>query len=157
MTDKAKNLEGKYLTFALGEEEYGIDALKVQGIMGMQTITPIPNAPHYFLGVVNVRNVVSPVISARLKLGMYEVENTPLTCLILVNLDGVSAGMVVDEVRDVVDITVDQIEEPPAIGAYGQSEVVGLAKVGDKIKIILDINALMAEVVQYGKPDSAPE
>ncbi|MDR1611164.1 MAG: chemotaxis protein CheW [Planctomycetota bacterium] len=157
MTGKVRKLEGKYLTFALGDEEYGIEALKVQGIMGMQTITPIPNVPRFFLGVVNVRNAVSPVISARLRMGMPEIDYTPLTCLILVNLGESSAGMVVDEVRDVVDIVAGQIEEPPNMTSSGQNEVIGLAKVGEKIKILLDVEAVLADVVKLsGMAADAP-
>lgn len=139
--------DGKYLTFALGDEEYGIDALKVQGILKLQPITPMPQAPHYVKGVTTVRGKVAPIISARLKLGMYEVENTSATCIILVSVKNTWAGMIVDTVRDVVDITEDQIEDPPQIGASGDDEVIGIAKVGKTVKILLDIEKTMAGVI----------
>lgn len=151
-----RKLDGKYLTFVLGDEEYGFDALKVEGILSQQGITPIPNAPHYFKGVTTVRGKVVPIVSARLKLGMYEVEDTPETCIILVTLsDSASAGLIVDTVRDVIDIADAEIEEPPSLGGYGGSEVIGLAKSGEKVKILLDVKNLLAEVVEYANSRSA--
>lgn len=146
-----KKREGKYLTFALGDEEYGIDALKVQGILGMQPITPMPQAPHYVKGVTTVRGKVAPIISARLKLGMYEVDYTPATCIILVAVKNTWAGMIVDTVRDVIDITEDQIEDPPQIGGGGDDEVIGLAKIGKNVKILLDIERTMSDVLYTGE------
>lgn len=156
MTSEAgKKLEGKYLTFVLGDEEYGFDALRVEGILSLQSITPIPNAPHYVKGVTTVRGRVAPIISARAKLGMYEVDATPETCIILVTLSGNAwAGMIVDTVRDVIDIPADAIEEPPSMGNYSGSEVIGLAKSGDKVKILIDIEALMADVVSLGRDEA---
>jgi Chemotaxis signal transduction protein len=146
-----KKLEGKYLTFVLGDEEYGIDALKVGGILSLQPITPIPQTPHYFKGVITVRGKVAPVISARLKLGMYEVEDTPETCIILVTLKNAWAGMIVDTVRDVIDIKGEEIEPPPAMGGFDEREVIGLAKSGDKVKILIDIDETLSEVSNYAQ------
>ncbi len=149
-----KKLEGKYLTFVLGNEEYGFDALKVEGILSLQPITTIPNAPHYVKGVTTVRGRVAPIISARAKLGMCEVEATPETCIILVSLSGKAwAGMIVDTVRDVIDIAADAIEEPPSMSSYGGSEVIGLAKSGDRVKILIDIEAVLADVVNFARDD----
>ncbi len=142
-----KKREGKYLTFALGDEEYGIDALKVQGILGMQPITPMPQAPHYVKGVTTVRGKVAPIISARLKLGMYEVDYTPETCIILVSLHSSWAGLIVDTVRDVIDIWENQIEDAPKIGNQGDDEVIGLAKIDKSVKILLDIEKTLSDVL----------
>ncbi len=147
MTASPKKREGKYLTFALGEEEYGIDALKVQGILSIQPITPIPNVPHYVKGVTTVRGKVAPIISARLKLGMGEVEYTPATCIILVSLQTSWAGLIVDTVRDVIDIWEKQIEDPPQMSQYSDDEVIGLAKIGQTVKILLDIDKTLADVL----------
>jgi purine-binding chemotaxis protein CheW len=152
MTASANKKEGKYLTFALGEEEYGIDALKVQGILSIQPITPIPNAPHYVKGVTTVRGKVAPIISARLKLGMSEVEYTPATCIILVTLRTSWAGLIVDTVRDVIDIWEKQIEDPPQMSQYSDDEIIGLAKIGKTVKILLDIDKTLADVL----PDDVP-
>ncbi len=145
-----KKREGKYLTFALGEEEYGIDALKVQGILGMQPITPMPQAPSYVKGVTTVRGKVAPIISARLKLGMYEVDYTSETCIILVTLRHSWAGLIVDTVRDVIDIWDNQIEDAPKMGSgysANDDEVIGLAKIGKSVKILLDIEKTLADVM----------
>jgi purine-binding chemotaxis protein CheW len=147
MSASTKKREGKYLTFALGDEDYGIDALKVQGILSMQPITPIPNVPHYVKGVTTVRGKVAPIISARLKLGMYEVEDTPATCIILVSLRSSWAGLIVDTVRDVIDIWENQIEDAPQMGNYTEDEVIGLAKIGKTVKILLDIDKTLADVL----------
>ncbi len=154
MTASPRKREGKYLTFALGEEEYGIDALKVQGILSIQPITPIPNVPHYVKGVTTVRGKVAPIISARLKLGMGEVEYTPATCIILVSLQTSWAGLIVDTVRDVIDIWEKQIEDPPQMSQYSDDEVIGLAKIGQTVKILLDIDKTLADVLpeDVGEP-----
>ncbi len=142
--------QAKYLTFILGDEEYGFDALKVEGILTLQPITPIPNAPHYFKGVTTVRGKVAPIISARLRLGMMEVEPTPATCIILVTLTGDAwAGLIVDTVRDVVDINNADIEPPPPVAGGGRSEVIGLAKTGKHVKILIDIEKMLGEVAEY--------
>lgn len=147
MSATPKKREGKYLTFALGDEEYGIDALKVQGILGMQPITPIPQAPHCVKGVTTVRGKVAPIISARARLGMYEIDYTSETCIILVTLRNSWAGMIVDTVRDVVDILESQIEDAPQMGNYSDDEVIGLAKIDKSVKILLDIEKTLAEVL----------
>ncbi len=140
-----KKREGKYLTFALGDEEYGIDALRVQGILGMQPITPMPQAPHYVKGVTTVRGKVAPIISARLKLGMMEVEYTPETCIILVTLKDTWMGLVVDTVRDVIDIWENQIEDPPQVSSSDNGEIVGIAKINKKVIILLDIDKAVGD------------
>lgn len=147
MTAGAKKREGKYLTFALGDEEYGIDALKVQGILGMQPITPMPQAPYCVKGVTTVRGKVAPIISARARLGMPEVEYTSETCIILVTLRTSWAGLIVDTVRDVIDIWENQIEDPPQMGNFSDDEVIGLAKIGKNVKILLDIEKTLSDVL----------
>lgn len=147
MSSQHGKREGKYLTFALGTEEYGIDALKVQGILGMQPITPIPQAPHYVKGVTTVRGKVAPIISARLKLGMPEIDYTSETCIILVTLKSSWAGIVVDAVKDVIDIYENQIEAPPQMGHCQDDEVIGLAKIDKNVKILLDVEKTLADVI----------
>ncbi len=147
---QTKPLAGKFLTFVLGDEEYGLDALKVESILNIQPITPIPNTPHYFKGVTTVRGQVAPIISARAKIGMPEIEDTPATCIILVRLNNGSwAGMIVDTVRDVIDIGAEEIEPPPEMGGFGNSEVIGLAKSGSKVKILIDVETILSELTAY--------
>ncbi len=120
----------------------------------MQPITPMPQAPHYVKGVTTVRGKVAPIISARLKLGMYEIDYTSETCIILVALRSSWAGLIVDTVRDVIDIWENQIEDAPKVGSHvGEDEVIGLAKIGKSVKILLDIERTLAEVM----PDEEQE
>ena len=153
-TPKQKR-EGKYLTFALGNEEYGIDALKVQGILGMQQITPMPQAPHYVKGVTTVRGKVAPIISARLKLGMYEVDYDSMTCIILVTVKNSWAGIIVDTVRDVIDILEKQVEDAPKVSGSSNEEVIGIAKLEKKVVILLDIDKTFGDVVYDSEPSGA--
>lgn len=158
MSSESATLEGKYLTFVLGDEEYGLDALKVESILSIQPITQIPNGPHYFKGVTTVRGQVAPIISARAKIGKPEIEDTPETCIILVRLNnGAWAGMIVDTVRDVIDIEESEIEPPPEMGQYGNSEVVGLAKSDGKVKILIDVEVVLADLAEYTRNNAATE
>lgn len=150
-----KKREGKYLTFALGDEEYGIDALRVQGILCMQQITPMPHAPHYVKGVTTVRGKVAPIISARLKLGMMEVDYTSETCIILVALKGTWMGLVVDTVRDVIDIWENQIEDPPQMSSSDNGDIVGIAKIDKKVIVLLDIDKAMGDAFFDADADKA--
>lgn len=150
MTSTLEALGGKYLTFVLADEEYGLDASNVESILSIQPITPIPNMPGYFKGVTTVRGQVAPIISARARFGMREIEDTPETCIILVRLaNGVWAGMTVDTVRDVIDIPGGEIEPPPAMSSFDHSEVIGLAKNGNKVKILVDVEILFAELAEF--------
>ncbi|MCL2001630.1 MAG: chemotaxis protein CheW, partial [Planctomycetes bacterium] len=117
-------------------------------ILGIQPITPMPQAPHYVKGVTTVRGKVAPIISVRMKLGMEEAEYTPETCIILVTLRNSWAGLVVDTVRDVIDIWDNQIEDAPKVSGGGSDdEIIGLAKIGKSVKILLDIEKTLAEIL----------
>src|SRR6056297_320171 len=106
-------LAGKYLTFNLGEETYGLEILKVQEIIGMQEITKVPRTPNYVKGVINLRGKVIPVVDLRLKFGMEEIETTRKTCIIVVQVtrgeSSVIMGIIVDEVSEVLEISGDEI------------------------------------------------
>ena len=135
--------ESKYLTFKLAEEEYGVEILKVREIFGMQDITTVPRMPVYMKGVINLRGKVIPVVDLRLKFGLDEIEHTEETCIIVVDV-GTEVGIIVDTVSEVLDITGDNIEPPPAMGAsVDTSFILGMGKVGDAVKILLDINRVM--------------
>ena len=116
MTDR----EGKYLTFSLAEEEYGIGILKVKEIIGMMAITTMPQAPSYVKGVINLRGKVIPVVDLRLKFGLEEMEYTDRTCIIVVeiktNTDNVLIGIVVDAVSEVLNVKAADIEDTPTFG-----------------------------------------
>jgi purine-binding chemotaxis protein CheW len=141
--------EGKYLTFALANEEYGLEILKVREIIGYIDVTAVPQTPHYVKGVVNLRGQVIPVVDLRAKFGMETTEVTDQTCIIVVEIDQAgrkcSTGIVVDRVQEVLDISGNQIEAPPQFGtAVSTDFILGMGKVGDSVKILLDIDRVLA-------------
>jgi purine-binding chemotaxis protein CheW len=135
---------GKYLTFVLAEEEYGLPIMKVLEIIGMMPVTPVPRVPDYIQGVINLRGKVIPVISLRAKLGMPEQEPTIHTCIIVVDVSGVEMGIIVDEVTEVLNIDGEQIEDPPAFGAHVDTDfMLGIAKGDQRVTILLDIAKML--------------
>jgi len=145
-----KTLEGKYLTFALAREEYGIGILTVREIIGLMPIRTVPQTPPFVKGVINLRGKVIPVVDLRLKFGMEEIEHTERTSIIVVDVGRVSSdqpmhiGIVVDYVSEVINIKADEIEAPPAFGAELNTEyILGMAKVNQSVKILLDINRIL--------------
>jgi purine-binding chemotaxis protein CheW len=142
--------EGKYLTFALAHEEYGIGILKVKEIIGMMSITTVPQTPEFVKGVINLRGKVIPVVDLRLKFGMEEIEYTERTCIIVVEIAGASSavlmGIVVDSVSEVLNIRGDDIEDAPTFGASLNTKYIsGMAKIEGDVKILLDIDRVLSE------------
>ncbi len=136
--------EGKYLTFVLAGEVYGVEVLKVREIIGMMQVTAIPRLPDFVRGVMNLRGQVIPVIDLRLKLGMDIGEVTENTCIIVVDISGVETGMVVDEVHEVQNIAVEDIEDPPSFGVDVNTEfILGIGKAGEKVMILLNIGKVL--------------
>jgi purine-binding chemotaxis protein CheW len=140
--------EGKYLTFSLAGEEYGIGILKVKEIIGMMPITTVPRTPGFVKGVINLRGKVIPVVSLRLKFGMEETNYTERTCIIVVETAGQSGpvliGIVVDAVSEVLNIKAEDLEDPPAFGAKMDTDyILGMAKMNGGVKILLDINKVL--------------
>ena len=137
---------GKYLTFVLNQEQYGLDIMKVREILGVLPITPVPQTPHFVKGVINLRGKVIPVLDTRLKFGMEEKDHTNETCIIVVfDAQGTWMGLIVDTVKEVIDIAEEQIEDPPSFGAsIDASSIRGLGKIGDQVKILLDIDRVLA-------------
>ena len=138
----------KYLTFSLGEEEYGIPILKVKEIIGMMPFTPVPQMPPCFKGVVNLRGKVIPVIDLRVRLGLPPEEYTERTCIIVAEVpeeEGIATmGMVVDSVSEVLNIGEEDIEAPPRMGAQARADYIrGMAKAGGEVKILLDANRIV--------------
>ena len=147
-TSSNKAHAGKYLTFALGHEEYGLEILKVREIFGYMDITAIPQMPEYVKGVINLRGKVIPVINLRAKFSMPEVEVTEHTCIIVVDIKSekghVETGIVVDQVSEVLDIIEGNIEPAPQFGSEVDSHIIlGMGKVGNDVKILLDIDAVL--------------
>jgi len=149
---QAKSLsdrEGKYLTFALGPEEYGLEILKVREIIGYMEITAVPQTPHHVKGVINLRGQVIPVIDLRSKFGMETAEITEESCIIVVEIAhsdrSFQTGIVVDHVQEVLDIAGQDIEDAPQFGSsVDTSFILGMGKIGDRVKILLDIDKVLA-------------
>ena len=144
MTEK----EGKYLTFTLADENYGIGILKIKEIIGMMPITSVPQTPDFVKGVINLRGKVIPVMDLRLRFGMSNIDYTERTCIIVVEIGGQSGtvlmGIVVDAVSEVLNIKAEDIEETPAFGMKLNTEfILGMAKMEGGVKILLDINKVL--------------
>ena len=138
-------IDGKFLTFILGNEVYGIEILKAREIIGLMDITTVPQTPEYMKGVINLRGKVIPVIDLRLKFGMPEEEHTQETCVIVVEVNNTSLGIIVDSVSEVSDINGREIEDAPSFGqGIDTSFIMALGKVKDKIIILLDIEAVLS-------------
>jgi purine-binding chemotaxis protein CheW len=139
---------GKYLSFSLAEEEYGIGILQIKEIIGMMNITVIPKTPEFVKGVINLRGKVIPVIDLRLKFGMEAIPYAERTCIIVVEIDGRTStmliGIVVDSVSEVLNVRAENIEPAPAFGASLDTDyILGMAKMDSGVKILLDINKVL--------------
>jgi purine-binding chemotaxis protein CheW len=144
-----KTRDGKYLTFSLKGEEYGIEILKVKEIIGIMNITTVPQTPPYVKGIINLRGKVIPIIDLRLKFGMEESPYTERTCIIVVDIwtkdkGNFFMGIVVDSVSEVVNIRGEEIEDTPNFGvSLETAHFLGMAKVKGAVKILLDIDLVL--------------
>lgn len=138
---------GKFLSFFLGKEEYAIEILKVQEIIGLMPITPVPRMPDYIKGVLNLRGKIVPVMNLRSRFGLQEVEYTEETCIIVVQENSYLMGIIVDKVSEVADIEGNQIEEVPSLGTGQQTEYLsGIGKVKEHVKMIVDVEKVLFDV-----------
>jgi len=146
-----QDLAGKYLTFALGKEEYGIGILKVKEIIGMMEITAVPQTPAFVKGVINLRGSVIPVLELRAKFGMALKEYDDRTCIIVSEMQGgsgqIQVGMIVDSVSEVLNVTQEEIEPPPVFGgsSVDTANILGMAKMKGEVKILLDVEHVVSE------------
>ena len=137
---------GKYLTFKLDDEEYGVEILKVREIIGMMGITAVPRMPSYMKGVINLRGKVIPVIDLRMKFCLPEAEYTSETCIIVVDVQGNLVGIIVDRVSEVQDIRGENIEDPPSIGtSVDTAFILGMGKSKGNVEILLDIDKVLSD------------
>jgi len=135
---------GKYLTFFLAGEEYGLEILKVQEIIGMMDITPVPRTPDHVRGVLNLRGKVIPIIDLRTKFGMPPAERTSETCIIVVEANRLQTGILVDQVSEVLNISSEQIEDPPAFGIEVRTDfILGIGKAENRVKLLLDLDKIL--------------
>ncbi|MCH7872466.1 MAG: purine-binding chemotaxis protein CheW [Planctomycetes bacterium] len=151
--DDLARREGKFLTFRLGSEEFGVEVLKVRELIGIMDITKVPQTHAFVEGVINLRGKVIPVIDLRTKFGLERAAYNDQTCVIVVDV-GSLMGIIVDTVCEVHDIPADNIEPPPELGCgVDTTFILGLGKVGDEVKILLDIDSVLnaGELVELSK------
>ncbi len=151
----AKSKAGKYLTFALASEEYGLEILKVREIIGYIEVTAVPQTPEYVLGVINLRGQVIPVVNLRGKFEMETIDTTEESCIIVVEIEqdgrSISTGILVDRVQEVLDIAGENIEDPPEFGSQVDTQfILGMGKIGESVKILLDIDKVLCSVDMAG-------
>lgn len=135
--------QAKFLTFELGSETYGLDITYVREIVGMQTITHVPDVPHYVRGVINLRGKVIPIMDVRVRFNMPERAYDDRTCIIVINVNDWWVGLVVDTVSEVLDIPEANIEPPPRIGGSHNNFIEGMGMVGDDVRLLLDAERLL--------------
>ena len=141
--DDEDTQKDKYLTFHIGTEDYGISIAYVTEIIGIQSITEIPEMPDFIKGVINLRGKVIPVMDVRTRFKLSPREYDERTCIIVVEIDGTSVGLVVDAVNEVADIPEDQVEAPPKSKRKGGSYIQGIGKIDKDVKILLDVNKIL--------------
>ncbi len=157
------NLEQQYLTFRLSDQDYGIPILEVQEIKGWTAVTPIPNSPHFIKGVLNLRGTIVPIIDLRLRFNLERKEYDQFTVIIVVNIAGKLAGLVVDSVSDVVNASNEQhCEAPEFEGQLNRQFIEGLVQFDEKLLILLDISKLadiddLTDVSADQSQSAAPE
>jgi len=143
-TGKESNLR-EFLTFRLGEEEYGIEILKVQEIRGYDAVTSIANTPDFIKGIVNLRGTIVPIIDMRIKLGLKKVEYNQFTVVIILNVATHVIGLVVDAVSDVTLLGAEQIRPAPDLGmTLNTAYITGLGTIDHRMIILVDIEKFMS-------------
>jgi purine-binding chemotaxis protein CheW len=160
-SDLSKTLAGKYLTFRLGPESYVLPVLKVREIIRLTPVTAVPQMPDYVKGVINLRGKIIPVVDLRAKFGLSEVASTERTCIVVVEVELASRnktlmGIIVDGVEEVAHIAAQDIEQTPDFGAsLDTAYILGIAKVRNVVKALLDIDKIVAAETVTQLPNRA--
>jgi len=136
-------LENRFLTFQLDKEVYGIELKFVTEIIGIQPITSIPDVPDYIQGIINLRGEIIPVMDVRLRFKKNFREYTDRTCVIVINVQDLSVGLIVDSVSEVISIPESEIVAPPDVGKEGNKFIRGVGKVGNEVKLLLNCEKLL--------------
>ncbi|MFZ5988848.1 MAG: chemotaxis protein CheW [Bacillota bacterium] len=136
--------KGKYLTFIIGKEVYGIEIKYVTEIIGIQQITEVPELPDYIKGIINLRGKIIPVLDVRLRFKKESKDYNDRTCIVVVDIKDISVGLIVDSVAEVVSISENDIVPPPdAHTGFNNKYIKGIGKIGDEVKLLLDCNKLL--------------
>ncbi len=137
--------KGRFLTFQIHSEVYGIEIKYVTEIIGIQPITQVPELPNYIKGIINLRGKIIPVMDVRLRFRKEGVEYTDRTCVIVVDIGLISIGLIVDRVSEVLSIPDEEIVPPPDVRQGGNKYIKGIGKVGEEVKLLLDCDKLLNE------------
>ena len=143
--DDADSQKDKYITFKLDKEEFGIEIQYVIEIVGLQKITQLPDMPEFIKGVINLRGLVIPILDVRKRFRLEEIPYNDRTCIIVVSIQEAQLGLIVDEVSEVLDIPESQVSEPPKTSIHKSRYIKGIGKVGNNVKIILNIEKILSE------------
>ncbi len=138
-------LKGKYLIFSMGNELYGMEIRYITEIIGIQPITEVPEMPEYVKGITNLRGKIIPVMDARLRFKKQVREYDDRTCIIVIDTDDVSIGLIVDSVSEVIALRDEDIAPPPEINKGGHRYIKGIGKAGGSVKLLLDCQRLLAD------------
>jgi purine-binding chemotaxis protein CheW len=137
---------GQYLTFALGDEQYGVELLKVQEIKGYSPVTAIPNSPTHIKGVINLRGAVIPIIDLRARFGMAPIEYSKFNVIIVINVGSRVMGLLVDAVSDVLSVEAGQVRPAPDFGTQADTRFIsGMVAAGSRIAVLLDLDTLLSD------------
>lgn len=146
VNDVEDTQQGKFLTFALENEVYGLEIKYVKEIIGIQPITEVPDVSKYVKGIINLRGKIIPVIDVRLKFGKEQIEYNDRTCIIVIDIEDISVGLIVDSVAEVINIPEENIVPPPDYkSGFHNNYIKGIGKVGDSVKLLLECSKLVSE------------
>lgn len=137
--------KGKFLTFCIGNEFYGIEIKYVTEIIGLQPITEIPEMPTYIKGIINLRGKIIPVMDVRLRFKKPYLEYNDRTCIVVIDIREVSIGLIVDSVSEVISLPDEEIVDPPNMAKESNKYIKGIGKVGSEVKLLLDSDKLLNE------------
>lgn len=143
--DAEDTQKGRFLTFVLGEESYGIDIKYVTEIIGLQPVTAVPELPDYIQGIINLRGKIIPVMDVRLRFKKPFKDYNDRTCVVVIDIEEISIGLIVDRVSEVLTIPDEEIVPPPEINKMGNKYIKGIGKVGNEVKLLLDCYKLLGE------------
>ncbi len=150
-------LKDRFLTFALGSENYGIEIRYVTEIIGIQPISEVPELPEYIKGIINLRGKIIPVMDVRLRFKKQFREYNDRTCIIIVEVLNTCIGLIVDGVSEVISIPESEIVEPPDLNRGGSRYIKGIGKAGSEVKLLLDCEKLLSEVEAAGLENLEPQ
>ncbi len=154
--EQLDTMSGRYLTFTVGEEVFGIEIRAVTEIIGMQPINTLPETPEYIRGIINLRGRIIPVIDMRIKLNKEATEYTDRTCIIVIETQELTAGLIVDMVAEVLTVETENIVPPPEVGGASSRYISGIGKVNGEVKLLLDCGKLFGneEAPQLQMPET---